>query len=58
MYGPMMMVNRKSVQLGHVLPQRTPTGEVLSVAAGDAGRVRRVDRGLRPGVRARWRRTC
>ena len=36
MYGPMMMVNRKSVQLGHVLPQRTPTGEVLSVAAGDA----------------------
>ena len=36
MYGPMMLVNRKSVQLGHVLPQRTPTGEVLSVAAGDA----------------------
>src|SRR5215210_2184574 len=36
MYGPMKLVNRKAVQLGHVLPQRTPTGEVLSVAAGDA----------------------
>ena len=35
MYGPMKLVNRKAVQLGHVLPQRTPTGEVLSVAAGD-----------------------
>jgi ABC-type bacteriocin/lantibiotic exporter with double-glycine peptidase domain len=32
----MKLVGRKSVQLGHVLPQRTPTGEVLSVAAGDA----------------------
>jgi ABC-type multidrug transport system fused ATPase/permease subunit len=36
MYGPMKLVNHKAVQLGHVLPQRTPTGEVLSVAAGDA----------------------
>jgi ABC-type multidrug transport system fused ATPase/permease subunit len=35
MYGPMKMVNRKTLQLGHVLPQRTPTGEVLSVASGD-----------------------
>ena len=35
MYGPRMMVNRKAIQLGHVLPQRTPTGEVLSVAASD-----------------------
>ena len=35
MYGPMKMVTRKATQLGHVLPQRTPTGEVLSVAAGD-----------------------
>lgn len=31
-----MLVNRKGTQLGHVLPQRTPTGEVLSVASGDA----------------------
>ena len=31
----MKMVTRKTTQLGHVLPQRTPTGEVLSVAAGD-----------------------
>src|ERR671916_775122 len=36
MYGPMKLVNRKTLQLGHVLPQRTPTGEVLSVASGDA----------------------
>ena len=35
MYGPMKMITRKVTQLGHVLPQRTPTGEVLSVAAGD-----------------------
>ena len=36
MYGPMKLVTRKATQLGHVLPQRTPTGEVLSVAAGDS----------------------
>ncbi len=35
MYGPMKMITRKATQLGHLLPQRTPTGEVLSVAAGD-----------------------
>jgi len=35
MYGPMKMVSRKAAQLGHVLPLRTPTGEVLSVASGD-----------------------
>ena len=57
MYGPMMMVNRKAVQLGHVLPQRTPTGEVLSVAAGDCRRVRGTDRDLRPVVRRAASRT-
>ena len=36
LYGTTMMVTRKTVQLGHVLPRRTPTGEVLSVAASDA----------------------
>jgi ABC-type multidrug transport system fused ATPase/permease subunit len=36
MYGSMKLVTRKSTQLGHVLPQRTPTGEVLSVSAGDS----------------------
>ena len=32
MYGTMKLVTRKVTQMGHVLPQRTPTGEVLSVA--------------------------
>ncbi|HET9841321.1 MAG TPA: ABC transporter ATP-binding protein, partial [Nocardioides sp.] len=32
LYGTMKMVTRKVVQMGHVLPRRTPTGEVLSVA--------------------------
>lgn len=36
LYGTTSLVTRKAVQLGHVLPRRTPTGEVLSVAAGDA----------------------
>lgn len=36
LYGTTLMVTRKVVQLGHVLPRRTPTGEVLSVAASDA----------------------
>ncbi len=36
MYGPMKMITRKAAQLGHVLPQRTPTGEVLSVSASDS----------------------
>jgi ABC-type multidrug transport system fused ATPase/permease subunit len=35
MYGPMKLVTRKTAQLGHVLPQRTPTGEVLSVSSSD-----------------------
>ena len=30
MYGSMKLVTRKATQMGHVLPQRTPTGEVLS----------------------------
>ena len=30
------MVTRKVAQMGHVLPRRTPTGEVLSVAAADS----------------------
>ena len=36
LYGTTLMVTRKAVQLGHVLPRRTPTGEVLSVASADA----------------------
>jgi len=36
MYGTMKLVTRKVTQMGHVLPQRTPTGEVLSVSAGDS----------------------
>ncbi len=36
MYGSMKLVTRKTAQLGHVLPQRTPTGEVLSVSDGDS----------------------
>ncbi|MGL5810124.1 MAG: ABC transporter ATP-binding protein [Nocardioides sp.] len=36
LYGTTSMVARKTVQLGHVQPRRTPTGEVLSVASGDA----------------------
>ena len=36
MYGSMKLVTRKVAQMGHVLPQRTPTGEVLSVSAGDS----------------------
>jgi ABC-type multidrug transport system fused ATPase/permease subunit len=36
LYGTTLLVTRKAVQLGHVLPRRTPTGEVLSVAASDA----------------------
>ena len=35
MYGPMKLVAQKAAEMGHVLPQRTPTGEVLSVAASD-----------------------
>lgn len=36
LYGTLIVVNRKTTQLGHVLPRRTPTGEVLSVATGDS----------------------
>jgi ABC-type multidrug transport system fused ATPase/permease subunit len=36
MYGAMKLVTRKTTQMGHVLPRRTPTGEVLSVSAGDS----------------------
>jgi ABC-type bacteriocin/lantibiotic exporter with double-glycine peptidase domain len=36
LYGTIQMVARKSVQLGHVLPRRTPTGEALSVASSDS----------------------
>ena len=36
LYGTTLMVTRKAVQLGHVLPRRSPTGEVLSVASSDA----------------------
>ncbi len=36
MYGAMKLVTRKATQMGHVLPRRTPTGEVLSVSAGDS----------------------
>lgn len=38
MYGSMKLVTRKTTQMGHVLPQRVPTGEVLSVAGGDLTR--------------------
>src|SRR5687767_2020145 len=36
MYGSMKLVTRKATQMGHVLPQRTPTGEILSVSASDS----------------------
>jgi ABC-type multidrug transport system fused ATPase/permease subunit len=36
LYGTTLTVTRKAVQLGHVLPRRAPTGEVLSVASSDA----------------------
>ena len=36
LYGTTLMVTRKAAQLGHVLPRRTPTGEVLSVSASDS----------------------
>lgn len=34
-YGVTKLLARKNAQLGHVLPQRTPTGEVLSISASD-----------------------
>ncbi len=36
MYGSMKLVTRKTTQMGHVLPQRVPTGEILSVSDGDS----------------------
>ncbi len=36
LYGTTEMVTRKTAQLGHVLPRRSPTGEVLSVASSDS----------------------
>lgn len=36
LYGTIKLVSRKSGQLGHSLPQRTPTGEVLSVSSSDS----------------------
>ncbi|GAA1371043.1 ABC transporter ATP-binding protein [Luteococcus sanguinis] len=36
MYKTMKLVLRKVVQMGHVAPRRTPAGEMLSVASGDA----------------------
>ncbi|HEY9293745.1 MAG TPA: ABC transporter ATP-binding protein [Microlunatus sp.] len=36
LYRTTKMVARKAGQLGHVLPQRTPTGEVLSVSSADS----------------------
>lgn len=35
MYGTMKLITRKATQMGHVLPQRTPTGEILSVSSAD-----------------------
>ncbi|GAA6526169.1 ABC transporter ATP-binding protein [Intrasporangium sp. DVR] len=35
LYGTTKLVTRKSLQLGHVLTRRTPTGEVLSVSGSD-----------------------
>ncbi|HIZ35738.1 MAG TPA: ABC transporter ATP-binding protein/permease [Candidatus Ruania gallistercoris] len=35
-YRTIKLVTRKSTQMGHVLGQRLPTGEILSVASGDS----------------------
>jgi len=35
LYGTTKLVTRKALQLGHVLPRRTPTGEVLPVSGSD-----------------------
>lgn len=36
LYGTTQMVTRKIAQMGHVLPRRSPTGKVLSVASSDS----------------------
>ncbi|WP_022917889.1 ABC transporter ATP-binding protein [Ruania albidiflava] len=38
LYQTTKLVTRKSTQMGHVLSQRLPTGEVLSVASGDSNK--------------------
>lgn len=35
LYGTIVLVTHKSVLLGHILPRRVPTGEVLSVSGSD-----------------------
>ncbi|MDN5794551.1 MAG: ABC transporter ATP-binding protein/permease [Intrasporangium sp.] len=35
LYGTTKLVTRKTLQLGHILTRRTPTGEVLSVSGSD-----------------------
>jgi ABC-type multidrug transport system fused ATPase/permease subunit len=39
LYGTTELVTRKTAQMGHVLPRRSPTGEVLSVAASDSDEI-------------------
>lgn len=36
LYGTTKNVTRKAAQMGHVLPRRSPTGEILSVASSDS----------------------
>lgn len=36
LYGTQLLATRKSVQLGHVLNRRLPTGEVLSISSSDS----------------------
>lgn len=36
LYGTTMAVTRKAAQMGHVLPRRSPIGEILSVASSDS----------------------
>lgn len=36
LFATQKLVTRKSAQLGHVLPRRTPTGEVLSISGSDS----------------------
>jgi hypothetical protein len=36
LYGTLELVVAKVAELGHVLPRRTPPGEVLSICSGDS----------------------
>ncbi len=36
LYGTQKLVNRKAVELGHILSRRLPTGEVLSISSSDS----------------------